>query len=89
LKEAAGIVMEKVPICRVTFSVRGLIALLLVPRVKDSFRSKPAGSPALISSSAKAEAKGTPGVTATELISIISPPVKGEPGTLARLSVEG
>src|SRR5260370_34284555 len=69
LNEPAGIVTEKVPICRVTFSVTGLIPLLFAPRVKDSFRSKPGGGPAVISSLAKDEAneaKGTSGVIATE-----------------------
>src|SRR5258706_509428 len=41
LNEPPGIVTEKVPIRRVTFSVTGLIPLLFAPRVKDSFRSKP------------------------------------------------
>jgi hypothetical protein len=55
LNEPGGIVTEKVPIWRVTFSVTGLIPFL--PRVKDSFRSKPGGGPAAISSFAKDEAK--------------------------------
>ena len=36
VNEPAGIVTEKVPICRVTFSVTGLIPLLFAPRVKES-----------------------------------------------------
>jgi len=51
---------------RVTFSARGLIPLVFAPRVKDSFRSKPGGGPAVISSLARDEAKGTSGVIATE-----------------------
>src|SRR5258708_38340054 len=74
LKEPAGIVTEKVPICRVTFSARGLIPLLFAPRVKDSFRSKPRFA---ISSLAKDEAKGTSGVIATDWGSI--PAAKGDP----------
>jgi hypothetical protein len=61
LNEPGGIITEKVPICRVTFSVTGLIPLLVEPRVEDSFRSKLSFA---ISSLAKEEAKGTSGVIA-------------------------
>src|SRR6266436_8221679 len=81
LNEPAGIVTEKVPICRVTLSVRGLIPLLFAPRVKDSFRSKPGGGPAVISSLAKDEAKGTSGVIATDRGSV--PAAKGEPNDVS------
>src|SRR5258708_39456451 len=77
--EPDGIVTEKVPICRVMFSVTGLIPLLFAPRVKDSFRSKPCLA---ISSLAKDEAKGTSGVIATELGLI--PAAKGDPATGVR-----
>ena len=63
MKEPAGIVTEKVAICRVTSSVTGSIPLELAASVKASFRSKPF---LLISSFAKNAAKGTSGVTATE-----------------------
>src|SRR5690349_20283414 len=82
LKEPGGIVTEKLPICRVTFSVVGLIPLLFAPRVKDSFRSKPCLA---ISSFAKDEAneeKGTNGVIATDRGP--NPSAKGEPGTGVR-----
>src|SRR5258708_30651034 len=58
--EPAGIVTEKVPICRVTFSVTGLIPLLFAPNVKDSFRSKPCCA---ISSLAEDEANGVAQLT--------------------------
>src|SRR5260370_39423302 len=79
LNEPAGIITEKAPICRVTFSVTGLIPLLFAPRVKDSFRAKRWFA---ISSLAKDEAKGTSGVIATE--SGKNPAAKGEPGTGVR-----
>src|SRR6266849_4226977 len=79
LKEPGGIVTEKVPICRVTFSARGLIPLVFAPRVKDSFRSKRCFE---ISSLAKDVAKGTSGVIATDRGLI--PAKKGEPGTGVR-----
>ena len=53
MKESGGIVTEKAPIFRVTFSVTGLIPLLFLARVKNSFISKPGGDPALIFSFAK------------------------------------
>src|SRR5260370_12281823 len=79
LKEPGGTVTEKVPICRVTFSARGLIPLVFAPRVKDSFRSKPCFA---ISSFAKNEAKGTSGVVATDRG--VSPAAKGDPVTGGR-----
>src|SRR5258708_37311271 len=75
--EPAGIVTEKGPICRVTSSVRGLIPLLFAPRVKDSFRSKPGGGPAAISSLAKDEANGDTGqlrLLGEKVIGIVFPP---------------
>src|SRR5260370_1237387 len=74
LNEPPGIVTEKVPIRRVTFSVTGLIPFLFVTRVKDSFRSKPFFA---IWSLAKDEAKGTSGVIATDRGLI--PAAKGDP----------
>src|SRR5260370_19256727 len=56
--EPAGIVTEKGPIGRVTFSVTGLIPLLFAPRVKDSCRWKPGGGPAVMSSLAEDVANG-------------------------------
>jgi serine/threonine protein kinase len=81
-KEPAGIVTEKVPICRVTSSVTGLIPLEWAPSVKDSFRSKPF---LLISSFAKDAAKGTSGVIAKV---DPDPAAKGEPGTGVRAPLE-
>jgi hypothetical protein len=40
LNEPDGIVTEKVPICRVSFWVVGVIPLLFAPRVKESDRWK-------------------------------------------------
>jgi hypothetical protein len=39
LNEPVGIVTEKVPICKVTSSVTGLVSLVFLARVKSSFRS--------------------------------------------------
>lgn len=79
LKESAGTITEKVPICRVTFSVTGLIPLLFTPRVKESFRSNLGFA---ISSLAKNEAKGIYGVMATEKGK--RPAATGEPRTGVR-----
>src|ERR1700732_1505961 len=89
LNEPAGIVTEKVPIWRVTFSVTGLIPLLFLPRVKDSFRSKLDGGPALISSFAKDEAKSTCRVIATATETGLDPAAKGEPVMGASAPVAG
>ena len=75
VNEPDGIVTEKVPICRVSFWVVGVIPLLFAPRVKESDRWKVESSD-LISSVAKDAKKGTSGVLATEKGKL--PAAKGE-----------
>src|SRR5260221_10899454 len=78
--EPAGIVTEKGPICRVTSSVRGLIPLLFAPRVKESFRSKPCGGPAVMSSLAEDVANGVAQLRLLGEKVIGSPSAIGSPG---------
>jgi hypothetical protein len=81
VNEPDGIVTEKVPICRVSFWVVGVIPLLFAPRVKESDRWKVESSDS-ISSVTKDEANGTSGVIANEMG---APPVaKGEPESWVR-----
>src|SRR5260221_12671520 len=86
--EPAGIVTEKGPICRVTSSVRGLIPLLFAPRVKDSFRSKPWGGPAVMSSLAEDVANGVPQLSLLGEKVIGSPSAIGSRGKLSSAKPE-
>src|ERR1700726_4110410 len=81
LNEPDGTVTEKVPICRVSFWVVGVIPLLFAPRVKESDRWKLESSDSMLSL-AKDEANGTSGVVATE--EGLPPAAKGEPESCVR-----